>query len=462
MAGVCPSQNQSELRCILSRWQSLAATGKDETAPGKDQAIHVWDLATGTDVFRSGEQSLRGTPVRSMAYSPDGKILATTNDYGMMRASGKVDFWEAATGKHIRTFASGKMVSYQSLAFSPNGKWLATGSGWWGRDSGIRLWDVDTGLELEPAVRQVDSALSVIFSPDSRYLISTEREGTVRFWEVATRQEVKHLVGPDGPVMAAAFSPDGKTIATAASDTTILLWRTLDQDRQTGDTPRVLSAEELGNAWADLAGQDAAKSFRAIELLVTAPQQSVPFIKQQFSRLLGELRPIAKLIADLDDDRFEVREQATTQLKKLGAIAEPALRAKLADHPSPEVRRRAERIFGDVPSPSKTSGILQAIRAITTLEYIGTPEARQLLQSIAQMEPKDWLTEEANASLKRLVQGERDLIRSAGKGWEVFSSAHRGQWRLRARWGIERRSRIRAIGLESRGGFSALTRFPCA
>jgi len=382
---------------------AFSPDGKSLAAPGKDRAIHVWDLATGKELLRFGDQSLGATPIRSIAYSPDGKILTTTNDYGMIRASGKVDFWEVATGKQIRTFASGKMVSYHSLAFSPNGKLLVTGSGWWGRDSGIRLWDVSTGLEIEPSVPQVDSALSVIFSPDNRYLISTEREGTARLWEVATRQEVKRFVGPDGPVLAAAFSPDGKTIATAASDTTILLWPTLAPDRQTGGKPRVLSAEELRNSWADLAGHDAAKSFQAIELLVAAPQQSVPFIKEQLSPLLVNVKRIAKLITDLDDDSFEVREKATSELEKLGVIAEPDLRAKLAEQPSAEVRLRAERILGEVPRSNKASAILQATRAITTLEYVGTPEARQLLQSIAQMNPKDWLTEEANASLKRLA-----------------------------------------------------------
>jgi WD40 repeat protein len=381
---------------------AFSPDGKSLAAPGKDRAIHVWDLATGAERLRCGEQSPGATVIRSLAFSPNGEILATTNDYGMMRASGKVDFWEVATGKQIRTFGSGKMVSYQSLAFSPNGKWLVTGSGWWGRDSGIRLWDVTTGLEIEPSVRQVDSALSVIFSPDNRYLISIEKEGTARLWEVATRQEVKRFLGPDGPVSAVAFSPDVKTIATAASDTTILLWPTLAQDRQPGDTPRVLSAEELRTSWAALAGDDAAKSFQAIEMMVAAPQQSVPFLKEQMSPLLAKFRGIAKLITDLDDDSFEVREHATTQLMKLGASAELALRAKLAAQPSVEVRRRAERILREAPRSSKASAILQATRAITTLEYVGTSEARQLLQSIAQMKPKDWLTEEANTSLKRL------------------------------------------------------------
>jgi hypothetical protein len=387
---------------------AFSPDGKSLAATGKDRAIHVWDLATGKELLRCGEQSGGATPILSLAFSPNGEILVTTNEYGGMRASGKIDLWEVATGKQIRTFGSGKMVSYQSLAFSPDGKLLVTGSGWGGRDSGVRLWDVSTGLESGPPVRQVVSALSVTFSPDNRYLISTEREGTARLWELATRQEVRHFSGPDGPVSAVAFSPDGKTIATAASDTTILLWPTLAQDRQTGGKPRVLSAEELRNAWADLASDDAAKSFRAIEIMVAAPQQSVPFIKEQVAALLEEFKGIAKLITGLDNDSFEIREKATAQLKKLGVTAEPALRAKLADQPSAEVRRRAERILREVQKSGKASAILQATRAITTLEYVGTPEARQLLQSIAQMKPKDWLQVEANASLKRLAQGDRE------------------------------------------------------
>ena len=394
------AHHKMEANCV-----AFSPDGKSLAATGLDGPIHIWDLATGAERLRGGEQSVGATLILALAFSPNGEILVTTNDSGMMRPSGKIDVWEAATGKQIRTFGSGKMVSYRSLAFSPNGKWLVTGSGWRGRGSGIRLWDVSTGLEIEPSVPQVDSAMSVIFSPDNRYLISTESEGTARLCEVATRQEVRRFHGPDGSVSAVAFSPDGKTIATAASDTTILLWPTLAQNRQTSGKPPVLSAEELRNSWADLAGHDAAKSFQAIELLVAAPQQSVPFIKEQLSPLLVNVKRIAKLITDLDDDSFEVREKATSQLEKLGVIAEPALRAKLAEQPSAEVRLRAERILGEVPRSNKASGILQATRAITTLEYVGTPEARQLLQSIAQMKPKDWLSEEANASLKRLAQG---------------------------------------------------------
>jgi WD40 repeat protein len=72
---------------------AFSPDGKSLAATGKDRAIHVWDLATGAERLRCGEQSLGATVVSALAFSPNGEILVTTNDYGMMRASGKIDFW---------------------------------------------------------------------------------------------------------------------------------------------------------------------------------------------------------------------------------------------------------------------------------------------------------------------------------------------------------------------------------
>jgi HEAT repeat protein len=111
-----------------------------------------------------------------------------------------------------------------------------------------------------------------------------------------------------------------------------------------------------------------------------------------FSTLGGKerLRPaagsdpakIARLIADLDQDDFTIRESAMKQLSDLGDLAEPALCAALTDRPSVEKRRRVENLLNrldGVNSPDLRRGV----RAIEMLESLGTPAAQQVLQTLA-------------------------------------------------------------------------------
>src|SRR5262249_13270350 len=124
-----------------------------------------------------------------------------------------------------------------------------------------------------------------------------------------------------------------------------LIWETLNL---TGEPPAAakLSPKELEALWADLAGADAAKAYRTIRALVAAPELAVPFLGQQ-------LRPVpappperlARLIADLDDRQFAVREKATRELEKLGRLVKPKLQEVLAGQPSLEVRQRAAAIL---------------------------------------------------------------------------------------------------------------------
>ena len=166
-----------------------------------------------------------------------------------------------------------------------------------------------------------------------------------------------------------------------------------------------LRSEDLRELWSDLAGDDAPRAFRAVRQLALLPEQSFPFLKKH-------LRPdppvdhrrIAQLIADLDNDRFEVREKATIELIRLGKSAEPALRQTLKNPASAEVRLRAERVLGEL-NPSRLSpDLLRALRALEVLERIGTPEARKVIDSLAKGSTHPRVQEEAKASLARLTR----------------------------------------------------------
>ncbi|HKV40632.1 MAG TPA: WD40 repeat domain-containing protein, partial [Blastocatellia bacterium] len=107
-----------------------------------------------------------------------------------------------------------------SVAFSPDGKILATGT----QDSAVTLWDVASRKQAGRLVGHTESVNSVAFSPDGRILASASSDRTVKLWEVRRRQQMTTLTGHQNAVQAVTFSPDGKLLATAGADGTVKLW----------------------------------------------------------------------------------------------------------------------------------------------------------------------------------------------------------------------------------------------
>jgi len=155
--------------------------------------------------------------VESVAFSPDGKTLASGG------WDNTVKLWDVATGRELRTL-KGHSNHVSSVAFSPDARTLASGS----HDSTVKLWDVTTGRELRKLTGHSDVVNSVAFSPDGKTLASSSKDDTVKLWEVATGQELRTLAGDtDGGLsecLSVAFSPDGKVLATGSDDSTIKLW----------------------------------------------------------------------------------------------------------------------------------------------------------------------------------------------------------------------------------------------
>ncbi len=160
--------------------------------------------------FLYGHQSA----VYSVAFSPDGKTLASGS------ADKTIILWDLGTRQPIDTLSNGPAVA--CLAFSPDGKTLAAGT--WDRN--IILWDVGTRQPIGPPLTgHTDAVFNVAFSPGGKTLASASGDKTITLWDLATRQPLGlPLTGHGNWVSSLAFSPDGKTLASASGDTTVIFW----------------------------------------------------------------------------------------------------------------------------------------------------------------------------------------------------------------------------------------------
>ncbi len=109
-----------------------------------------------------------------------------------------------------------------SVAFSPDGKTLASGS----RDQTVRLWDVETEQLLHILTGHTNEVLNVAFSLDGKTLVSSDWDGTIRLWNPSTGKLKKTLTDHRGGVGSVVFSPDGKMLASGSADQTVRLWNT--------------------------------------------------------------------------------------------------------------------------------------------------------------------------------------------------------------------------------------------
>ncbi|KIJ30650.1 hypothetical protein M422DRAFT_186841 [Sphaerobolus stellatus SS14] len=154
--------------------------------------------------------------VQSVAFSPDGKYIVSGSYDQTIR------LWSVETGKAVGEPYQRHTYPVQSVAFSPDGKYIVSGS----YDETIQLWSVETGKAAgEPYQGHTDSVCSVAFSPDGKYIVSGSHDHAIQLWSVETGKAVgEPYQGHTDLVISVAFSPDGKYIFSGSDDHTIRLW----------------------------------------------------------------------------------------------------------------------------------------------------------------------------------------------------------------------------------------------
>jgi WD40 repeat protein len=208
ISGLLASESEAlgNANATVSQMESLIAWGVYPS----DQARHAILAAAASPETATFTSSDGG--VDSVAFSPDGKVLAT-GDFG-----GTARLWNVATGRQIASLPAGP-GAVGSVAFSPDGKVLATGA-----YKTARLWNVATGRQIASLPAGSDAVDSVVFSPGGKTLATGDDDGTVRLWNVATRRQFASFRASSQYLGSVAFSPDGKVLATGDFGGTARLW----------------------------------------------------------------------------------------------------------------------------------------------------------------------------------------------------------------------------------------------
>jgi WD40 repeat protein len=186
--------------------------------------MKLWDAKSGRAL-----RVLDGKPV-AITFSPDGRILAADTKelrespwrrHEYLSIGVMIELWDPKNGRKLHAIGS-HSDSIQALAFSPDGRTLASGS----EDGWIKIWDLAGGRELHAFNGHPRGVWSVAYSPDGLTLASAGSDKMIKLWTLVSGRELCALAGHSDRVRSVAYSPNGRMLASGSDDGTIQLWDT--------------------------------------------------------------------------------------------------------------------------------------------------------------------------------------------------------------------------------------------
>ncbi len=359
------------------------------------------DTATGAPAphsFKGEISAVTSSLMNSLRFvvASDGRTVATQTRTPDLSP---VQLWDAVSGvSGARTEIDG-----QPLAFAPDGKVLALGAG-----ADLILIDPRTGKEVRrfTCFGKIHCAA---FSPDGWELAVGTDSGEVRRYEAATGQLREVHRGHQANVLVLAYAPDevspiylrrrGRRLASGSADQTALIW---EVNPPVPAEPLAVSA--IAGLWADLASPDGTLAYQAVRRLQADPERAVAALTERLRPVpVADPKEITRLIRSLDDEDFATRERARSALEAFGPVVAKELRQVATDPgASLELRRRANDLLERVSRRQDLPEGQRELRAVETLERIGTPDPRALLARLGNGGDAALLTEAARAARKRL------------------------------------------------------------
>jgi hypothetical protein len=372
------------------------------------------DLLKGKQVSRfklgfGAGPTLHNNPMDSLVFAPDGKALV------VLVYEPTIYALDLATGRELRCFR-GHTKPPNAVAISPDGGVLVSCGGRIDNpykpavDMSLRFWDFRSGQQLH-VDKSVGMVTSVAFSPDGKLLATAAKwERATRVREVFSGKEIFSF-RDDNPTYPrhVTFSPKGDLLASCLSDDNVLVWDVAPwKPKQMAVR---LTTERIEKLWNSLGTADARRAYRTVLVLAAAPELSVPFLKTRLKALAGPSPKILRqLVANLEGKEFRTRQRATDDLMRLGRRAEPLLRKVAVDSASAEARARARQLLNRLgPAPPwfvRDPDVLRVLRGIWILQRCGTSEAKVVLEHLATGDETERQTGEAQAAL-RILDGAR-------------------------------------------------------
>src|SRR5262249_7281322 len=397
--------------------KKLATVSGLYNEPGE---LILWDRATGKQLAKVMEEK----GLRALAFSPDGKTLATCNYY-----ANQVALRDAETGKVRTLLPTGR--ANNAVAFSPDGKGLAVAI----LNRTAQLWDVATGRKLHELEGHTDWVPHVAWSPDGKLLATGTRDKTVKLWDPTTGKERATLSGHEGTIEFIAFSPDGRTMATAGWDKTVRIWEVAsgkERARLTGHQFQVLSVAFTpdGRTLASTSGEahspitDTSGKPGEIRLWDVATRKEIASLAGHQYRVWMALFPSdgKTLITCAEDKATKLWDYTPRQPAPLQDAAAKELEACWENLAGDDATRAGQAIWG--LATSKSAAFLTKHLKPATPEEVKDLERMQRL--VRELDSDTFeVREKASEELEKLGRGAEKVLRSALEGGKLAAEARR-------------------------------------